>query len=235
MITAMISSIGSGLIVARTGKYKMIALIGSIVAILGSLILLSLNVHSTQRDVTLIMLVLGLGMGTSMSLYTLIVQNALPTRIGETSAGLTFFRQIGATIGLAAMGSVLNSSYATAFKNAVPAPLKALPDSVLGFFTKSPQVLLSSQTQAALRQQFGQQGPQGLAILGTLMNAVKVGLANSLHNIFFFSLGLSIIGFVILFFLKEIPLSGGRAGANQSSSNENAGESPAEAEMALPV
>jgi hypothetical protein len=46
-----------------------------------------------------------------MSLYTLIVQNALPTKIGQVTAGLTFFRSIGGTIAVAAMGSVMNSYY----------------------------------------------------------------------------------------------------------------------------
>lgn len=53
------------------------------------------------------MMVLGLGLGIGMSLYTLIVQNALPTKIGQSTATLTFFRQIGGTIALAAMGSVM--------------------------------------------------------------------------------------------------------------------------------
>lgn len=110
MITAMGGSIVSGLLVSRFGKYKIIALVGAVLSVGGSSLLLLLNVHSTQFDVELIMLGLGLGMGTSMSLYTLIVQNAFPTRIGESSAAMTFFRQIGSTIGLAAMGSVLNTS-----------------------------------------------------------------------------------------------------------------------------
>lgn len=65
-----------------------------------------------------------LGMGFGMSLYSLIVQNAIPNKIGQATAVLTFFRSIGGTIALAAMGSVLNSAYLPAFNNALPHAIK---------------------------------------------------------------------------------------------------------------
>jgi len=83
-----------------------------------------LNVNSSNNDVLLAMLVLGVGMGFGMALYTLIVQNALPQKIGQATSAMVFFRQIGGTIGLAAMGSVMTSAYLPAFKNALPAAVK---------------------------------------------------------------------------------------------------------------
>src|SRR5712691_3315792 len=120
MITAIGGSILSGQLVARLGKYKWIAIVGIAVSAVGGLVLLLLmNINATNTDVVISMLVLGLGMGFGMSLYTLIVQNALPQKIGQGSSALTFFRQIGGTIGLAAMGSVLTSAYLPAFQNAL--------------------------------------------------------------------------------------------------------------------
>src|SRR3984893_7521240 len=87
---------------------------------LGTLLLLRLNINSTQIDVIADMIILGLGLGTGMSLYSLIVQNALPIKIGQATATLTFFRSIAGTVGLAAMGSVVNSAYLPAFQNALP-------------------------------------------------------------------------------------------------------------------
>src|SRR5207244_2203446 len=84
---------------------------------------------------TVVTVIFGFGMGFGMSLYTLIVQNALPTKIGQATAAMTFFRQIGATIGLAAMGSVLTSSYPAAFNLALPPALRqSLPLQVLVAF-----------------------------------------------------------------------------------------------------
>lgn len=232
MVTAIVSSILSGLVVARLGRYKLIALTGMAISVVGSLLLLRLNVHSTNTDVVEAMLVLGLGMGTGMSLYNLIVQNALPTKIGQASAGLTFFRQIGSTIGLAAMGAVMNSIYPSAFRDALPATLKqALPEKVLAVFS-TPQVLLSSAIQSQLHQQFGKLGPQGVATLTILLDAVKTGVATGVHNIFLLSLGLSLVSLVVLLFLKEIPLSGGRT---RTATVEGEAEEALAAESGLPL
>lgn len=233
MVTAIVSSILSGLLVSRFGRYKIIALVGAVISVVGSLMLLRLDVHSTNTDVVEAMLVLGLGMGTGMSLYNLIVQNALPTKIGQASAGLTFFRQIGSTIGLAGMGAVMNSIYPSAFRDALPTTVKqALPGSVLSIFN-TPQVLLSPDAQAQLHQQFSHFGPQGLAILDTLLAAVKTGVATSVHNIFLLSLALSVASIVVLLFLKEIPLSGGRRQAAANVVTE--GEEALAAESGAPI
>jgi len=210
MMTAIVMSIASGLLVARIGKYKMIALVGSFIAVIGAATLLRLDVNSTNLDVILSMLVLGLGIGTSLSLYTLVVQNALPTKIGQASAGLTFFRQIGSTIGLAALGAVFNSSYSTAFAKALPASTQAVvPARVVALFQASPQLLLSPTQLAQVHASFAAFGPGGESLFQSILGAVKVGVAQSLHGVFLFGLGISIVSTIILFFLKEIPLRGG--------------------------
>jgi EmrB/QacA subfamily drug resistance transporter len=120
MLTAIVTSVLSGQIVARTGRYKILAIACACISLIGGLLLLRLCINSTNNDVVLAMIVLGLGMGTGMSLFNLLVQNALPNKIGQATAALTFFRQIGGTVGLAAMGAVMNSIYPDAFKNALP-------------------------------------------------------------------------------------------------------------------
>ena len=208
MLTAMAASILSGLLVARTGRYKIFALLGAVISAGGSLFLLHLDIHSTSTDVIIAMLVLGLGMGTAMSLYNLIVQNALPTRIGEASAGMTFFRQIGSTIGLAAMGSVFNSAFPTAYHHAIPAAVsKVVPPQVINVFN-NPQILLSPELQAKLHQQFAQFGPQGEAIYKMLYQAVQQGIASSLHSIFLVGMIIAAASVIAVLFLKEIPLRG---------------------------
>src|SRR5207248_722995 len=94
---------------------KWLAITGMAITIIGSLLLLCLGLQSTNNDVLIIMLVMGFGLGTGMALYSLIVQNALPTKIGQATSTLTFFRSIGGTIALAAMGSLMNSAYLPGF------------------------------------------------------------------------------------------------------------------------
>jgi EmrB/QacA subfamily drug resistance transporter len=220
MLTSVVGSVVSGQLVSRLGKYKWIAIMGMLVSVAGVLLLVRLNVNSTNNDVLLAMLVLGLGLGIGMSLYTLIVQNALPTKIGQSTATLTFFRQIGGTIALAAMGSVMTAAYLPAFHGALPAAIiHAVPAQFLTAFN-NPQILLSPTTLAQIQSHAAAMGPQSVAMLHQIIEAVKIGLAQGIHNVFVLSLGLMIVGLVAVLFLKEIPLRGGRLTEREAVEDE---------------
>ena len=209
MLTSIVGSVVSGQVVSRLGKYKWVAIIGMVISVIGTYLLVRLDVHSGNNDVLIAMLVLGLGMGFGMSLYTLIVQNALPQKIGQATSALVFFRSIGGTIGLAAMGSLMTSAYLPGFHNALPSMVKqALPAKVLSFFD-NPQILLSPDAQAKMYASFAAQGPRGLALYNQLIEAVKVGLTQGIHNVFVLSFVTMILGLLAVLFLKEITLRGG--------------------------
>jgi len=229
MLTSIVGSIVSGQLVSRMGKYKWLAVFGMAVSIIGTWMLVRLDVHSTNTDVLYAMLVLGLGMGFGMSLYTLVVQNALPTKIGQATSALVFFRQIGGTIGLAAMGSLMTSAYLPAFRAALPPTvMKLVPAKFLTVFD-NPQILLSPDAMAQLRAKFAAGGPQALAVFNQIIEAVKVGLAQGIHNVFVLSLALMITGLIAVCFLKEVPLRGGRTRKqNTGEAVEDATPHPAE-------
>jgi EmrB/QacA subfamily drug resistance transporter len=211
MLTAIVGSIISGQLVSRLGKYKWVAIFGMAVSVIGTYMLVRLDVNSTNTDVLLAMLVLGLGMGFGMSLYTLVVQNALPKKIGQATSALVFFRQIGGTIGLAAMGSVMTSAYLPAFQNALPAAVKrVVPAQLLAAFS-NPQVLLSPDTLTQMQSKAAAGGPQAVALLNQLIEAVKIGLAQGLHNVFVLSLVIMVLALISVFFLKEITVKGKRS------------------------
>jgi EmrB/QacA subfamily drug resistance transporter len=206
MLTSIGGSIVAGLLLTWIGKYKWIAILGLVIAIVGTMLLVRLNTGSSSLEVLIAMLVLGIGVGSGMAVYTVVVQNAFPQKIGVASSTLVFFRQLGGAIGLAAMGSVLTSSYIPAFHNALPATLKhILPARVLATFD-NPLILLSPGGLAQLRAAFAGYGAQGLSIYNLLLQAVKTGLTQSIHNVFVLSLGIIIVGLVAVLFLKEIPL-----------------------------
>jgi EmrB/QacA subfamily drug resistance transporter len=224
MLTSVVGSVVSGQLVSRLGRYKWIAILGMLVSVAGVLLLARLDVHSSNNDVLLAMLVLGLGLGIGMSLYTLIVQNALPGKIGQSTAALTFFRQIGGTIALAAMGSVMTAAYLPAFHNALPAAIMhAVPAQYLSAFN-NPQILLSPTALAQIQSHAAAMGPQAVAMLHQIIEAVKIGLAQGIHNVFVLSLGLMIIGLVAVLFLKEIPLRGGSLTRKDTGNDEVAVE-----------
>lgn len=218
LLTSVVASILSGQLVARLGRYKWIAITGMAITLAGGLLLLRLDLQSTTTDVIIAMLVMGFGMGTGMSLYSLIVQNAVPySKIGQASGALTFFRSIGGTIALAVMGSIMNSAYYPAFIKALPPGVaQALPPRVLSLFS-NPEILLSPATLAQVRQIFAQRGPLGLILFNQIITAVKTGLVQGIHNVFILSTSVLAVGLITLFFLKEIELKGGRAAASPTT------------------
>src|SRR4051794_4116681 len=110
MLGFIVSSMISGQVMARTGRYKILAVVGFAIGAVGMVFLGRMGVGTTSRDVIPRMILVGLGLGVSMSLFTIVVQNAFPlAQMGTVTAALTFFRSIGATIGVALLGSVLTN------------------------------------------------------------------------------------------------------------------------------
>ncbi|GHO59606.1 MDR family MFS transporter [Ktedonobacter robiniae] len=224
MLSLILASVISGQLVSRFGRYKWIAFVGMIITVGGMLLLLRLGVNSTQADLIIAMIVLGLGLGFGMSLYTLIVQNSVSAKkIGQATSSLTFFRQIGGSVASAALGSVLLNTYKPAFHNALSTDVKSffdmiggrapggLGDQLLSSFD-NPNILLSTDAQTKTEAFFAKFGPAGKTVYGEILGAVKDGLALGIHNLFLISLGLTIVGFILLFFLKEVPLRGSSQG-----------------------
>ena len=108
----MAGNVLSGQLVSRTGRYRPLML-GALVLLAIAFVLMgfSLTTASTQTEVTMKMILVGLGLGPSIPLYTLAIQNGVaPQQIGVATASATFFRQIGATIGVALLGTVFATS-----------------------------------------------------------------------------------------------------------------------------
>jgi len=116
------SAIASGQIVARVGRYKYL-IFGSLVVLAFGLYLLTFLHATTDRPVLwLWMLLAGLGIGPSFAVFTLIVQNAVsPDRIGVATSSLTFFQQIGGTVGL----TIASTSLANRLTSEIPTQLAA--------------------------------------------------------------------------------------------------------------
>ena len=155
------------------------------------------------------------------------VQNALPTKIGQATSALTFFRSIGGTVALAIMGSVMNTAYLPAFTSALPAQATQLAAAqprfaqALGVFN-NPQVLLQPGLEAQMQAGFAQFHLQGL--FNQVIEAVKIGLTQGIHNVFILSVVIMVIGTISVFFLKEIPLRG--RGSKQAVTEHAEEETP---------
>ncbi len=97
----IISSIASGFIVSRTGRYKPVVLVGLVILTVGLALMTNLRANTSDLLLSSWMFVAGFGVGPTFAVFTIIVQNAVPFgELGAATSDLTLFRQIGTTMGL---------------------------------------------------------------------------------------------------------------------------------------
>lgn len=206
MIGAMVTSIGAGQILARTGRYKVLVIVGFIAVAFGAWLMSKMGVATTTATLTRNMVLMGLGLGIAMSSFTVIVQNQYPShRLGEVTAGLQFFRSIGSTIGMAVFGTILTNQFAAQMKQNLPAQLAQAMEK-RGAAIDNPQVLLSDQAREALQKTFAQYGAQGAKLFAVFMDAVRQSLAAAIDNLFILAMLIGLVGLVVVLFLREDPL-----------------------------
>jgi EmrB/QacA subfamily drug resistance transporter len=120
----LITSIGSGQAITRTGKYKVFPVVGTFVMIIGLYLLSRMDASTTRLVASVYMFVLGLGLGLVMQVLVLAVQNAVDySDLGVATSGATLFRSIGGSVGTAILGSIFSSRLASQ----LAAGLKAHP------------------------------------------------------------------------------------------------------------
>ena len=103
----VVGAMAGGGIVARTGRYRVLLLASTAVAAVGFAVLSRIGPDMPSTVLWAAMFVAGIGLGPTFSIFTVVVQNAVPmAQMGIASASLTFFRQIGGAVGLAILGTV---------------------------------------------------------------------------------------------------------------------------------
>jgi EmrB/QacA subfamily drug resistance transporter len=193
----MIGAMGSGLTIARTGKYKVFPLVG-VVFMVVALASLSFVVEADTSVWTLVpfMVLLGLGLGFNMQPVILAVQNAVsPREIGVATSSVTFFRQMGGTLGTAAFLSIMFSRLGTE----IPEQIRA-----------AAQTSQDAAQQAAALQQAGAEGvladTSAIDAFPALVMPFRVGFSNTLDLVFLVAAAVVAVGFFVLWFLPQLEL-----------------------------
>ncbi len=208
------SSIASGIAVSRTGRYKWL-LVGAIVIMtIGTLLMTQLTKDTPVPVLWLWMFVLGLGVGPTFSVFTIVIQNAVPfQKLGVATSNLTFFRQIGGTVALAFVGTIFGTTFG---EQLVPQMAAA----------GVPQQILDGFGQAAAGGGFDLEqltgvGDLGAAILASIppafVEAVTPFVPNMVEGIhgafslataqtFWLGVAAGIVSVVAAVAIKEIPL-----------------------------
>ncbi|NUR70517.1 MAG: MFS transporter [Hamadaea sp.] len=183
VVGLLITSIMSGTIVGRTGRYKIFPILGNVVTALGLFLLSTMGSTSSVFVVSLYLFVLGLGIGLSMQVLTIVVQSAVPyADLGVATSGVSFLRTLGSAFGVAVFGTI----YSNSLSDKVDSAATQIPAGV------NPQLLST---------------PEGVNSLPEPFKSVVVdAYATSLQTVFRWAVPIAVLAVVIALLLKEVPL-----------------------------
>jgi EmrB/QacA subfamily drug resistance transporter len=171
MAGLLLTSLASGQIISRTGRYKLFPILGCGCFTVGLFLLSLMNEHTGVIESSLYMFVLGIGLGMVMQVLVLAVQNAVEYRdLGTATSAATFFRTIGSCIGVAAFGTVFTTELTKHL--AVGIPPTATGKCSAAALSSSSGVL--AQCPAEVQSWFI--GAYATAIHVVFLSAVPVGL-----------------------------------------------------------
>ena len=213
----MIASIASGQLIARTGQYRIFPILGTGLMSVGFLILTTLKAGTNYWVLAVAMLILGLGLGQLMQTLTIASQNAVgPRDIGVATSASTFFRQIGGTLGVAVIFSVVFSLVPQYIKSSftdptVAAGLKAaLADPTVLADPKNKGILEIFQAQQSGTGNVGDALNGDTQFLTTtdprLAAPFLHGFSQAMVTGFWVSLTVLTVAFILAWFMKATPL-----------------------------
>jgi EmrB/QacA subfamily drug resistance transporter len=207
MIAMVAMSIVGGQLISRTGRYKVQSLAGTVLITAGIFLLSRMNPDTSQAQASLYIILVGMGMGLSMPVFGVVVQNAVEHRLlGVVSAASQFFRQIGGTLGVAILGAALTSQLSGEITRTLPESVRAASTPELLTLAEDPQTMLNPIQLGRLRQGFEALGPDGPVLFTDALTTMRVALAHALNDVFLVGAALMLVALVANLFLPEIPL-----------------------------
>lgn len=205
LVTGMlVTSIASGQMVTRTGRYKIYPVAGLGCVVLGMFLLSRLHTDSPELLIGVDLAVVGVGMGLTMQILILAAQNAVPLRdLASATSGVSFFRNLGGAVGVAAFGAILSNRVA-------------------------------AEIASGLRAAGVEGGPSGgelgapdeiARLPEPVLGIVRDAFTSALETVYLVGIPIGIAGFVAVLALRELPL---RGGAGRGKGPGGAGEAPVE-------
>ncbi len=185
MIGLLVTSVLSGRMITRTGKYKIYPIIGTGLATVGLFMLSTVNQDTSLWFLSLAMLILGAGLGNVMQVLIIAVQNNVDARqLGAATSTSTFFRSIGGSFGTAVFGAVWTAQLAAQL--ALELPGLSTTGQNGGKLTSSIDNITSLPPD--------------------VQDHVLTAMSHAIDNTFLFAVPFMAFAFLLSFFLKEVPL-----------------------------
>jgi hypothetical protein len=208
-----VTSTISGRLISRTGRYKIFPVVGSALMVVGMIGLFFVGADTPYWETAIAAGVFGVGLGGILQPITLATQNAVSARdIGVASASSQFFRGLGGTLGTAVFLSVL---FSTAPGKIHAAYVKAVSTAPFQAALRDPLVQNAPGNQSILGLIHGGGTVHGSALNDTaflqhadhrLAEPFFVGFSHSVDLVFMIGACALVIAFVLLLFLREVPL-----------------------------
>lgn len=188
MLGSMVTSIGSGFLLRRTG-YKIWLIIGPPICALGMYLLSTLHSGSTTAEAVAYLIITGAGLGALMSNYIVAAQNVMPKKdMGIATGSMSLFRSIGGTVGIAVMGGIVSSRMVSELSGSfTPDQLARLPAG-----TNSLGQLLLVPTDPPIPDQ--------------ILEIIRLALSHSITHAFFIGAIIVLSVLVVSVMIKSVPL-----------------------------
>jgi MFS family permease len=251
LIGLIASSMIAGVLVSKTGKYKMYVIAGLGLMTAGILLMTQLRADTDYLALFFWMFVTGLGIGPTLSVFTIIVQNAVPfSKLGVATSNLTFFRQIGGSVGLAIAGTVFGQALEDELPNqlipvagqaigAAPADQQA---ALGGYFQSLASSNLDLNNQTGVGQSLGQVIRDGApadlqGLLAPFVAQFDTAFGNAMSlaiaQTFWIAVGATILALFAALVMRELPLR--RTVGPEPAHEGPAGRTGVEAHPPLPA
>lgn len=205
MLSMITGSIVTGQIISRTGRYKIYGVVGLAVSAVGMFMLSRIGMETSSAMLAFDMVLVGIGIGITMPLFTVSLQSQFPTRIGEVTGAMQFFRSIGGTVGVAALGGVMNAAFGRELTALVASSSdtfgKAAP-----LFTKLAEEPAKLLNAGALEAVAAKVPVELQPLLDPFFTDVKLALTTGITEAFLWGTVLMALSFVAMLFVVEVPL-----------------------------
>jgi len=205
MIGLIVASVISGQVITRIDRYRFVGTVGLSTMVLGMWLLSQVRPGASGAEAVRDIVLIGAGLGMNMPLYQNAVQSAVPMSVvGVATSQVQFWRSMGGTVGAAVLGSVL----AHRLPQEITAQIKALglPPSAGALLDQGARSAQSLLDPAKLSDARASLPPDLLPIFDRVQDAIKLALANTLHDMFLYAAVILVIAVVTSVFLKDVPL-----------------------------
>ena len=207
MVGLVLGSVITGQLMMRIARYRFIGTFGAALMAVGMYLMSTITTSTQQIEIVRNLVMIGFGVGVTFPLYLNAVQSAVdPKFIGVVTSQIQFFRNIGATIGTAVLGSILSQRLPvniTAKIDELNLPPQAKAFSPAG--GGNIQTLFDPASLAAAKAAVP---PQFAGVFDAIIGAVRAALAATLHDLFLYAMIAALLAAAASVFLKDVPIRG---------------------------